>query len=379
MVKSYRRHEKNCPHKEKGRDYRHCNCPIHVQGTLGGKKIRKSLGTRNWQQAQMLAREMEAEDRCPSSRKPTTVEDACSAFIRDAKGRGLREPTLYKYDLLFRRLKDFAVRRGVVFLRDLDLDALRQFRETWPHRNISARKKLEALRTFFRFAHESDWIPSNPASKIRPPKVTEPPVVPFTTEEVNRILEACDSYPDRPNAVRLHALVLLLLHSGLRIRDAVTLARDSIQGDMLHLFTAKTAVRVYFPLKPSVIAALSAIPPAGPYYFWTGLSKPKSAVGDWQRALKKFFTLAKVKKAHAHRFRHTFAKELLMAGVPLERVAVLLGHQSSRVTEKHYAAWVRDRQEQLEADVRRVWAQQSAAVAKTNSTQQVRENRQLVN
>jgi hypothetical protein len=53
--------------------------------------------------------------------------------------------------------------------------------------------------------------------------------------------------------------------------------------------------------------------------------------------------------------RDTFAVELLLSGVPLERVSVLLGHQSVKVTEKHYAPWVRARQEQLEADVRRTW------------------------
>ncbi len=32
-----------------------------------------------------------------------------------------------------------------------------------------------------------------------------------------------------------------------------------------------------------------------------------------------------------------------------------LGHRSIKVTEKHYSPWVRARQEQLEADVRRTW------------------------
>jgi hypothetical protein len=39
----------------------------------------------------------------------------------------------------------------------------------------------------------------------------------------------------------------------------------------------------------------------------------------------------------------------------LERVSVLLGHQSIRITEKHYSPWVRERQEQIEDDVRRMW------------------------
>jgi integrase len=39
----------------------------------------------------------------------------------------------------------------------------------------------------------------------------------------------------------------------------------------------------------------------------------------------------------------------------MDRVSVLLGHSSIKVTEKHYSPWVRARQEQLEADVRRTW------------------------
>src|ERR1700733_2867199 len=55
------------------------------------------------------------------------------------------------------------------------------------------------------------------------------------------------------------------------------------------------------------------------------------------------------------RFRDTVSVELLLVDVPIERVSILSGHQSVRITEKHYAPWVRARQEQLEADVRRTW------------------------
>jgi hypothetical protein len=47
---------------------------------------------------------------------------------------------------------------------------------------------------------------------------------------------------------------------------------------------------------------------------------------------------------------------LLQAGVPMERVSALLGHTSIKVTERYYSPWVRARQEQSEADVRRSWA-----------------------
>ena len=75
--------------------------------------------------------------------------------------------------------------------------------------------------------------------------------------------------------------------------------------------------------------------------FWTGESKRKSVIGNWQRALKRLFKLAKVAGGHPHRFRHTFAAELLMAGAPLTSVAQLLGHSTERITEKHYSAWIK--------------------------------------
>jgi hypothetical protein len=73
--------------------------------------------------------------------------------------------------------------------------------------------------------------------------------------------------------------------------------------------------------------------------------------------LAKLFELAKVTDDHPHRFRDTFAVEVLLSGVPIERVSSLLGHQRVRITEKYYAPWVRSRQEQLEADFANAWKQ----------------------
>ena len=87
--------------------------------------------------------------------------------------------------------------------------------------------------------------------------------------------------------------------------------------------------------------------------------------------MHRLFKLAGVPEAHPHRFRDTFAVEMLLNGVPLERVSVLLGHQSVRVTEKHYAPWVRARQEQLELDVRRTWDTDLVASGETKGTSEV--------
>ena len=87
------------------------------------------------------------------------------------------------------------------------------------------------------------------------------------------------------------------------------------------------------------------------YYFWTGAGNVVTAVRVWDTRLKRIFDQANVTRGHGHRFRDNFVVELFLPGVPMERVAVLLGHQSIRITEKHYAPWVRARQKQLEGAV----------------------------
>jgi integrase/recombinase XerD len=390
MLTLYRRHLKSCPYRNAGRKYRRCRCPIWVDGFVGSRDMRKSLGIRDWLRAQGAARALEVGEPEPTSDLSPTlrswspqrpkgvpnVAQICEAFLADALARGLRESTIYKFRLLLKRLEEFACSNSFQLLSEITIDDLRRFRASWPNRNFAARKKWEALCVFYRFAHDSGWIDTNVCSKLKAPKTVDRPTMPLTTDEVTAILVACDAYPDPSNSIRLRALVLLLRYSGLRIRDAVTLARDQLRKDKLFLYTAKTGTPVYCPLPPIAVSALNAISSNAKYFFWTGRSKPKSVVGNWQRSLRKLFFLAGVPTAHAHRFRDTFSVELLQAGVPIERVSRLLGHQSVRVTEKHYNAWTRSRQEQAEADVRRTW---NETVVTPKGTCGVREESRFVN
>jgi integrase/recombinase XerD len=387
MLTIYRRHKKSCEHRGEGRKYRRCRCPIWVDGFLGGVEMRESLDLRDWVKAQERIRDWEAVG-APTIDEPQriTIESAVGDFLQDAEARNLREPSLYKYRLLFRSLEAFAGESGFRFIDQLDLAAVRRYRASWPDGNLSALKKLERLRAFFRFAYDTGWIQNNPAKKLKNPKVTTPPTLPFSQEQMIEILAACEKYTDnygrvaQENAKRLRAFVLVLRYAGLRIRDTVTLPCDRLAGNKLFLYTAKTGVPVWCPVPDFVVASLESCPKTTPsYFFWTGESKPKSAVGDWQRSLRKLFRLAGIPDGHAHRFRDTFAIELLLAGVPLERVAALLGHQSVKVTERHYAPWVLARQEQLEADVRRTWRQDTLALRETKGTPEVHGKQEIVN
>jgi hypothetical protein len=42
------------------------------------------------------------------------VKDACDKYLQDAQARELKEPTRYKFPLLFRQIQDFAADQGFV-------------------------------------------------------------------------------------------------------------------------------------------------------------------------------------------------------------------------------------------------------------------------
>jgi integrase/recombinase XerD len=266
----------------------------------------------------------------------------------------------------FARRNAFAAARRIEFLQELDVDALTTFRAQWKCGPLTASKTLERLRSFLGFALERKWISENPARKLKAPKIQDRPTLPYTQDEMVRILAALDVYAQSAgarNAQRLRAFVLLLRYSGMRIGDVTTLRVDRVIENKLLVYTAKTGTPVHCILPDFVVRALAASPRSSSgYYFQTGQASAHTATGKWQFRLRRLFDLAKIPTGHAHRFRDTFAVELLLAGVPIERVSVLLGHKSVRITEKHYSPWCKSRQDQLEQDLAKAWSSDPLAL-----------------
>lgn len=313
-----------------------------------------------WEDAEDALDTLKKNGGQPVKLEPIAIEHAKEKFLDDMEHRGLAEVTIYKYGIMFKQLEMFALAKGLRYVKELDLDQLTEFRAGWKDGPRSSVKKLERLRAWLAFCHEREWISKNPAKKLRSPKVKDRPTLPFPSDEMVEIFATLDGKyakrAGRRNAQRLKAFVLLLRYSGLRIGDAVSSRKDRVQDGKIFIYTQKTGTPVRCPLPQIVVQALDASPHSSEdYFFWSGKSTLKSAVGKWQRRLHTLFKLASVERGHAHRFRDTFAVELLLRGTPIERVSVLLGHKSVRITERHYSPWVRARQEQLEADLVKTW------------------------
>ncbi len=161
MLTAYRRHRKDCAHRNAGRKYRRCRCPIWADGFIGRQEIRKSLGTRDWDEAQKIVRQWEAAGALSIQQceQPITVEQAKQEFLADAEARNLKDKTVYKYRLLLRQLIEFAQPQGVRFLKELDPATLRRFRASWKDQNFAAQKNLNVFAAFSDSRFKTDGSP----------------------------------------------------------------------------------------------------------------------------------------------------------------------------------------------------------------------------
>jgi integrase/recombinase XerD len=360
----YRGHQENCPHRDEGRSYKNCSCPIWLDGTNEkGERVMCSMRTRNRLVAEAMIREMEARGSIEPT-MPPELEDAFQKFIAAKTGRvGLER--IKQYRRMFLRLLEFLSGRKIGCLSDLNLELLTDFltmsSNRWSQRAGTIGNTIRMLRTFFAFCQKMQWVQQNVAKGLEMPRSGRRPTLPFSPQEWQRILEAFPLYAQRTgqlSARRLLAFVLLLRYSGIRIGDATRFEITWINDDRISFETQKRHIYIRNKLPGEVLEILRTIPVKnGRYFFWTGQSSLHSAVGKWQRRLKILFTLAGVRNGHAHRFRDSYAFDMTHnGGMTLEELKQALGHKSTRTTEKYYSHWLEERQARLEHKQSRAWA-----------------------
>jgi site-specific recombinase XerD len=306
MLTTYRRHNPvKCKFTSRS-EYR-CKCPIWVTGTsqhdgrLFGKEIRHGefvqMGTklRDWNRAQELVRKWDVDGELPKKRERVTVEDWKTKFLAVAEAENLSPETIRKYNLLFRQMEDFSRNKGLRFADQFDLGLLDEFRATWKDGALSAGKKIERLRSIFKFGVKRGFIEKNVVEDMTTPEVKPSPTLPYTDKEWEAILKAAKD-------PRVNTFILTMRHSGLRISDTTTLATSSLQGRRLRLYQTKTGQPVSILLPQFVADKLRRLPHKNPqYFFWSGTSKVQAAVSVWRKRLSDVFGEAKIANGHSHR------------------------------------------------------------------------------
>jgi len=349
MLNLRRRHLSQCSHRDSR--YLKCKCPLWAIGSLNGKFIRKSLDTQNVERGTFLIREMEV------GKSRVSLSKAWDEFVASReKIKGSSPETIAKLKRLRKKMEECfgAIRLHTVSVSDLD-----GFVQSWEVSPITARKEIERLRSFFKFCLIRKWVDDNPALGVEMPEILDIEVKPFKAEEMEKIRWAIPLFSAKgiygeANRERLAAFVAVLRWTGMRVRDVVQLKKSAFHGDYVVIRTHKNKKPVKLMLHSEVKEAIEKIKNGNEYLFWSGLGNAKSCVGDWQRSLRRLSDVAGV-HIHAHRFRHTFATDLLSNGVPVSEVAAILGN-SPRIVEKHYSQWIESRQRSLDLAVQKAWS-----------------------
>ena len=216
---------------------------------------------------------------------------------------------------------------------------------------------LVALRSVLRTAVQEDLISKSPADGIkalRAPKTSSEssPHRALTKEETRAFLQAADA---RGDAYRY--LYRLMLHTGLRLGEAIALEDEDVHDDHLTVSrtmttgrtgelyigdTPKTATGVrVIPLDAEARDAIRSQKEIRDALGVTGtiFRSPRGSMGDTERinySIAKTCKLAGIAPITSHAFRDTFATRCAEARMQPHVLMELMGHANIAVTMRYY-------------------------------------------
>lgn len=166
---------------------------------------------------------------------------------------------------------------------------------------------------------------------------------PITGATINRemaILKTAGEEKTKLLAVlspELRRFVIMALKTGMRAGEILGLKWPDIDANANQIVIRKNkSGRMRFiPLHPDVAEILSSLPKHGEFVF-SDKHGERYGRSSWIRTqFEKALDQAGIRDFHIHDLRHTFASELIMKGADLKTVSELLGHSSTRMTERY--------------------------------------------
>lgn len=333
---------------------------LDVGEDASGRRSRRKVSGRTRAEVAAKLRELQRdiEDGVSSTGRHVTVAVLCEDWLRQRSGE-LSDNTL--------DVRDWAVRQHIVpslgarRVRELTADDVARFLQTKATGGYS-RATLDKLRgvlvQVLRHAERQGLVARNVASLVPTPSGPKAQGRSLTIEQAHRLLSASRGHP-------LEAAVVVALTCGLRPGELLALRWADVDldnrvlrvrqavvrvGGRIELGATKTdASRRQLRLPATTVAALrehsirqdTQRRALGEHWqehglvFSTGIGTVLDPA-NLRRSLRQVTEHAGLGRWHPHELRHSAASLLSAAGVPLEEVADVLGHVSTRVTASTY-------------------------------------------
>lgn len=207
----------------------------------------------------------------------------------------------------------------------------------------STARAMSVLRNFFRWLERNGYGGNHAIRTVRSPKRPHGIPRPLAVADAAVLLDSVDLLPGEPwETLRDAALLTLLYGCGLRISEALGLARrDAPAGESLRV-TGKGGKERMLPVLPAVRDATAAYLAACPYRLaedaplFLGRRGKRLNPGVAQSRLRQLRVLLGLPPTVTpHALRHSFATHLLGAGGDLRAIQELLGHASLSTTQRY--------------------------------------------
>ena len=206
---------------------------------------------------------------------------------------------------------------------------------------VSIRRKLAALRVFFRFLVREGLAPVNTPRLLRTPKSPKKLPDVMTTEQTNALLDGVAAGKlERPHPARDVAILELLYGCGIRVSELVGLNLDDLDRTERWLrVRGKGRKERQVPFGGKAAAALERyLEDRSSHEQALFLNHRGGRLTDRgvRGIIKLYATLiAGDSSIHPHSFRHAFATHLLSDGADLRSIQELLGHARLSTTQKY--------------------------------------------
>ncbi|EKB12817.1 hypothetical protein HMPREF1167_02073 [Aeromonas veronii AER39] len=237
--------------------------------------------------------------------------------------------------------------------------------------NKTVNHYLSILRQIFTRAVDDRLIAMSPIQNIKTCKTSSNDPDPFLQHEIQALRSCEEHYPIEV------ALITLGIGTGLRISELMALTVESIDLNKQQLFidlalvdkefkipktreskrvielcgwtlsAAKTLVEYAHQRQPQLITVLQADNKKSLQMYRTLLAysqeedRPYVSVDDFREAFfRPYCERVAVRYRGPSQFRHTYASQMLTAGVSVERIARKMGLTSTAMIYRHYGKWI---------------------------------------
>ena len=285
----------------------------------------------------------------PSEVRRVKYEDAETAFLKHCKIKNLSPQTLAYYK---ENTKFFHATVPVKYIDEVTQELLEDFivSELDAGKKVtSLNTRIRGLRVFFKFCAEREYMTAVDLKLMKEDDVIKEP---YTEAELRRLLKrpASNSWVEW----RTWAAVNYLIATGNRVGTIVNVKIQDVNIDdmTIHLTTVKNRRQQLVPLSPALCEVLSDYYKTwkwnpDDFLFPSNGNKQLDKRG-FQMSIMRYNIARGVTKTSAHLFRHTFAKNFILAGGGLIQLQALLGHSTMDMTRKYVNLYGMDLQRDYE-------------------------------